>query len=130
MNKIISSINEKGGTGKTTSVLGITAKLKKEGKKVLLIDLDYQMNLTTSMINDISVKTIFDLLTGTAHISECIQEGEIDIIPGDVRMRNLDKNIEEEIFKEIRMKNALECISEKYDYTMIDCRPWHENSRD
>ncbi len=122
--KVISSINEKGGTGKTTSVLGIGSQLTQEGKKVLYVDLDYQVNLTTSLVEETITKTAFDLITGTADIVDCIQkDGELHIIPGDIRMRNLNDVMRDELFKETRIKDALEALRGSYDYILIDCRP-------
>lgn len=82
------------------------------------------MNLTGSLLDNIEKESIYDLITGEAVIDSCIQEIEgVHIIPGDVRMRNLDKAMDEEIFKEVRIKNALNSLNELYDYALIDCRP-------
>lgn len=120
--KIISIINEKGGTGKTTSTREITGVLKKN-KKCLLIDCDYQANLTGSFGIEFD-KTIYNVMTGE-NINNCILEIEknVDIIPGIINSRDLERDLEWESEKEIILKNKLEELEKKYDYILIDCRP-------
>ncbi|MGL4954704.1 MAG: ParA family protein [Cetobacterium sp.] len=120
--KIISIINEKGGTGKTTSTREITGVLKKN-KKCLLIDCDYQANLTGSFGIEFD-KTIYNVMTGE-NINNCILEIEknVDIIPGIINSRDLERDLEWESEKETILKNKLEELEKKYDYILIDCRP-------
>lgn len=120
--KIISVINEKGGTGKTTSTREIAGVLKKS-KKCLLIDCDYQANLTGSFGIEFD-KTIYNVMTGE-DINNCILELEknVDIIPGIINSRDLETALEWESSKEEILKNKLETLNKKYDYVVIDCRP-------
>ncbi|MCQ9627527.1 ParA family protein [Cetobacterium somerae] len=120
--KIISIINEKGGTGKTTSTREITGVLKKN-KKCLLIDCDYQANLTGSFGIEFD-KTIYNVMIGE-NINNCILEIEknVDIIPGIINSRDLERDLEWESEKETILKNKLEELEKKYDYILIDCRP-------
>ena len=120
--KIISIINEKGGTGKTTSTREITGVLKKN-KKCLLIDCDYQANLTGSFGIEFD-KTIYNVMLGE-NINNCILEIEknVDIIPGIINSRDLERDLEWESEKETILKNKLEELEKKYDYILIDCRP-------
>lgn len=120
--KIISIINEKGGTGKTTSTREITGVLKKN-KKCLLIDCDYQANLTGSFSIEFD-KTIYNVMLGE-NINNCILEIEknVDIIPGIINSRDLERDLEWESEKETILKNKLEELEKKYDYILIDCRP-------
>lgn len=120
--KIISIINEKGGTGKTTSTREITGVLKKN-KKCLLIDCDYQANLTGSFGIEFD-KTIYNVMIGE-NINNCILEIEknVDIIPGIINSRDLERDLQWESEKETILKNKLEELEKKYDYILIDCRP-------
>ncbi len=120
--KIISVINEKGGTGKTTSTREIVGVLKKS-KKCLLIDCDYQANLTGSFNIEFD-KNIYNVMTGE-NINNCILEIDknVDIIPGTISARDLENALEWESEKELILKNKLEQLEKKYDYIFIDCRP-------
>ena len=90
--KVISLINQKGGTGKTTSAVNIAGRLKMLGKKVLLIDLDYQRNLTVSITEKNFEKTIFNLMADRMAVNEVIYNTNgFDIIPGDIKMRKTRK---------------------------------------
>lgn len=122
--KVISLINQKGGTGKTTSAVNIAGKLKMLGKRVLLVDLDYQRNLTVSITEEDFNNTVFNLMADKLHIEEAIyQINGFDLIPGDIRMRRLEKEIEERVFKELILSKALGKVKDNYDYCIIDCRP-------
>lgn len=122
--KVISLINQKGGTGKTTSAVNIAGKLKMLGKRVLLVDLDYQRNLTVSITEEDFTNTVFNLMADRLHIGEAIyQINGFDLIPGDIRMRRLEKEIEERVFKELILSKALSKVKDNYDYCIIDCRP-------
>ena len=122
--KVISLINQKGGTGKTTSAVNIAGRLKMLGKKVLLIDLDYQRNLTVSITEKNFEKTIFNLMADRMAVNEVIYNTNgFDIIPGDIKMRKLEKEIEDRVFKELILSKSLEKIKMEYDYCIIDCRP-------
>jgi chromosome partitioning protein len=122
--KVISLINQKGGTGKTTSAVNIAGKLKMLGKKVLLVDLDYQRNLTVSITGEEFENTIFNVMANRVPISEVIHNANgFDLIPGDIKMRKLEKEIEDRVFKELILSKSLNKIKENYDYCIIDCRP-------
>lgn len=120
--KVISIINEKGGTGKTTSTREITGVLKKT-KKCLLIDCDYQANLTGSFGIDFD-KSIYNVMVGE-DINDCIitLEKNVDIIPGIINARDLENALEWESNKEEILKVQLEKLKKNYDYIIIDCRP-------
>lgn len=123
MAHIISVINNKGGTGKTTTVLNLGAALKKKKKKVLLIDLDSQSNLTHALhINDYNFH-IGDLLLNKCNIDECLQKAEgIDIIPSKANLIDYENQINNEPGREFLLKEAL-ANSNGYDYIIMDCPP-------
>ncbi len=123
--KFISVVNQKGGTGKTTSVVSLGAALAQRDKKVLLIDLDPQGNLTYSLgINEFD-HTIGDVLMGDATVKESIlkvaHEG-LDIIPSSIDLANIEMSMAQIKQRELQLKKTLKGLG-KYDYVLIDCPP-------
>ena len=129
MAKIIAIANQKGGVGKTTTVVNIAAGLAELGKKVLCIDLDPQGNLSDYLGYDFTGKrTIVDVLKETAKLSECIQTAKnepIDYVPADISLATADMFLAQTMCREQILDKAISCdsISEDYDYLLIDCLP-------
>ena len=134
MGKIISLVNQKGGVGKTTTSINLSASLALLGKKILLIDLDPQGNATTGVgVNKGEIaNSIYDLLRGTCEISEVIIKTSfrnLDIIPATIQLAGIDielidKSRSDPSFKKsYQLKEKLEIIKDKYDYIIIDCPP-------
>ncbi len=134
MGKIISLVNQKGGVGKTTTSINLSASLALLGKHVLLIDLDPQGNATTGVgINKGDIKkSVYDLLRDTAIASEIIVKTEfknLDIIPATIQLAGIDIELIEKgktdpAFKRShQLKNKIELIKDDYDYIIIDCPP-------
>lgn len=121
--KVIVFMNEKGGVGKTTGAREVAGVLKKN-KKILLIDCDFQKNLSRSFLDEIPENTIFSVMTG-GDIKDCILPicKNVDIIPGDLNLRNLDENLRDVPSVHEILKNKLEEIKNDYDYIIVDCRP-------
>lgn len=123
--KLVSVVNQKGGTGKTTTVISLGAVLALEGKKVLLIDLDPQGNLSYSLgINQFET-TIGDIITGEAPVEKGILtiEGEgLDIIPSTIALADTELTLSSLDNREFKLKNSLEGLT-NYDYVIIDCPP-------
>ena len=119
---ITSIINQKGGTGKTTTAVNLASALVKKKKKVLVIDLDPQGNLSYSLgINDFDL-TISDVLQKKAQLSEVVVEREgIAVAPTDRSLSTFEfgnhKKGSEYLLKEVLSK------SRTYDYILIDCPP-------
>ena len=134
MGKMISLVNQKGGVGKTTTSINLSASLAYLGKKVLLLDLDPQGNTTTGIgmnKGDID-RTIYDVLTGKCNIEDAIihtQYKRLDLIPATVNLSGLDteffeKSKEEPNFvKGAQLKNKIKSIRDNYDYIIVDCPP-------
>lgn len=126
--KTIAFINQKGGTGKTTTTLSVGAALARDGYKVLLIDIDPQGNLTTSAglkeLGD-NEPTVYEVLKGEASINAAIKHktGAYDILPTDIRQSGADIELASVPGRELLLKEALEELKTAYDYVLIDCPP-------
>lgn len=123
--KTITVINQKGGVGKSTTVLSIGAGLILQGHKVLYVDLDAQCNLTYTIGASAKIKpcNIFDVLQNPNKIHEGIQSTKNgDIIAGTIELSGADMLITQ-TGKEYRLREALEKIANQYDYCVIDTPP-------
>ena len=134
MGKIISLVNQKGGVGKTTTSINLSASLAVLGKKVLLVDLDPQGNATTGIgvsKGDID-KSVYDVLTDKCSIDEAIirtKYKRLDVLPATINLAGIDielieKSREEPAFsKGGQLKNKIETVKDNYDYIIMDCPP-------
>ncbi|HOP05495.1 MAG TPA: ParA family protein [Tenuifilaceae bacterium] len=121
---VFTIINNKGGTGKTTTVLNLGAALVRKKKKVLLIDLDSQCNLTSALGIETTSQGIGDLLLGNCSINEAIvQNGGIDAIPSTEKLLDIEFQLNNEPGREYMLKEELEKVQDSYDYILIDCPP-------
>jgi len=128
MGKIISVSNQKGGVGKTTTALSLSAALGVLEKKVLLIDMDPQSNATSGLGIDSNEATLssYDLIIGNAKASNIViqtSSPNLDLIPAKIDLVGLEIEIVNESSREYLLKNTLEKIKEKYDFIIIDCPP-------
>ena len=134
MGKIISLVNQKGGVGKTTTSINLSASLAVLGKKVLLIDLDPQGNTTTGVgINKGEIeKSIYDVLIGECTIEEATIKTKyknLYVLPATLNLAGLEAEFFEKsrtitgFKKGEQLKNCLSSVNEKYDYVIIDCPP-------
>jgi chromosome partitioning protein len=125
MKKIISIINHKGGVGKTTSTANIGAGLCRLGKKVLLIDLDPQANLTINFgINpQEQEETIYDALIGKCTLPVIHKENNPDIAPSTLDLSVVEMELNNEPGRESILRRLIERLKFQYDYVLIDCPP-------
>ena len=131
--KIISIINQKGGVGKTTTVINLASALSQQGKKILVIDLDPQGNATTGLglsNTEESNETIYGILNGAKSISDVIKKTQfenLDLITSNVDLSGLEVETagdnERAFILKTKLSAYLNNSSSLYDYILIDCPP-------
>lgn len=128
MGRIIAIANQKGGVGKTTTSINLSAAMAASGKKILVIDTDPQGNTTSGFgieKNDLE-NTIYELMLSECSIKECILNDAIDgvsIIPSNVNLAAAEIELIGIDKKEFILKREVEWIKDSYDYIIIDCPP-------
>lgn len=125
MTRVIALVNQKGGVGKTTSTINIGAGLAKKGKRVLLVDLDPQGNLTYSLgikADEVS-PTIYQVMKDEATAKDAIIKGEFDVIPANIQLSGAELELSSVAGRELILKEALEPLLPDYDYILIDAPP-------
>lgn len=128
MGRTIAIANQKGGVGKTTTSINLSAALAEKGKNVLVIDCDPQGNTTSGFgieKNDLD-NTIYELMLGECSVHDCIIKSEINnisIIPSNVNLAAAEIELIGVEKKEFILKREIDWIKEDYDYIIIDCPP-------
>ncbi len=129
MGRIIAIANQKGGVGKTTTSINLSACLAEAGKKVLVIDLDPQGNTTSGFGIDKSEieNTVYELILGQCSIRESMMKVEnienLTLIPSNVNLAGAEIELLDIKEKEYVLRNAVDYIKMDYDYIIIDCPP-------
>lgn len=120
---IIAIVNQKGGTGKTTTTVNLGCALAKKGKKVLLVDLDAQGNLSYSLGLTEFENTMAEVLVGEAELNDILLESEnVHVAPSNIGLADVELSIASVENRESLLKNQLDQLNE-YDYVLIDCPP-------
>ncbi len=123
--RTVAIANQKGGVGKTTTAINLSVGLALLGKRVLVVDMDYQANCTSSFGLSNPKRGVAEVIIGECTIEEAIQptvEG-VDILPSSFRMAALDEGLRDEPGKEMLLRLALAAVNKRYDYIIIDCPP-------
>ena len=128
MCEIMAIANQKGGVGKTTTTINLSAALAEKGKKVLVIDMDPQGNTTSGLGLDKNNQkyTVYDLLLGEASIEECIVRevfDNLDVLPSNVDLSGSEIELIGVERKEYILKENVRQVKDDYDYIIIDCPP-------
>ncbi|MFS0575830.1 AAA family ATPase [Sporosarcina sp. 179-K 3D1 HS] len=128
MGRIIAIANQKGGVGKTTTSVNLSACLAHIGKKVLLIDTDPQGNATSGVgVNKGDVhQCIYDILIDDVDVKEVIRPSKVenlDVIPATISLAGAEIELVSTISREVRLKHAIQEAKSMYDYIIIDCPP-------
>ena len=128
MGRIIAIANQKGGVGKTTTAINLSACLAEAGQRVLVIDIDPQGNTTSGLgVDKNSVEnTLYELLLGEAETKDTIIKNvveNVDLIPSNVNLSGAEIELVGIDNKEFILKGITDKLRRKYDYIILDCPP-------
>ncbi len=128
MGRTIAIANQKGGVGKTTTAINLSACLAEKGKKVLAVDMDPQGNMTSGLgVDKDSVEnTIYNLIIGEAKMEEVLIKDvleNLDIIPTNIDLSGAEIELLDVEEKEYIVRNEIDKIKDNYDFIIIDCPP-------
>lgn len=128
MGRIIAVANQKGGVGKTTTTINLSACLAEQGQKVLVIDVDPQGNTTSGLGIDKNntENTVYELMLGEASIDDCIYKSvmdDLDVIPSNVNLAGAEIDLIDIDDREYILKKIVNSLKEKYDFILLDCPP-------
>lgn len=128
MGKILGVVNQKGGVGKTTTAINLSACLSIEGLNILLVDCDPQANASSGLglQRDDNRHSIYDVLVGSASAEQVILPTELkglSILPGSKNLTGANVELANAEGREAKLRQALEPIKEKYDLVVLDCPP-------
>lgn len=128
MGRTIAIANQKGGVGKTTTAINLSACLAEKGKKVLAVDMDPQGNMTSGLgVDKDSVEnTIYNLIIGESKMEEVLIKDvleNLDIIPTNIDLSGAEIELLDVEEKEYIVRNDIDKIKDNYDFIIIDCPP-------
>ena len=127
MGKVIAVANQKGGVGKTTTSVSLSAALAEKGKRVLLVDCDPQGNATSGFgINKQELElSVYDIIIDEWNISDIIlpTDYKIDIAPSQIGLAGAEIELSSLEDREYRLQRGINTVREKYDFIIIDCPP-------
>ncbi len=128
MGRVIAIANQKGGVGKTTTAINLSACLAEAGQRVLVIDIDPQGNTTSGLgvAKDEAEETVYQVLIQETDISDAIIKNiydNLDIIPSNVNLAGAEIDLIDVEDREYILKNALSKVRDNYDFVILDCPP-------
>ncbi|MFM8486687.1 MAG: ParA family protein, partial [Bacteroidota bacterium] len=123
MGIVISLLNHKGGVGKTTSAVNIGAAMVELGKRVLLIDLDPQANLTVSLGIPRQKVTIYEALRGESEVVPFSCKPNLDVVVSSLDLSGAEMELINEAGREFILRELLAQVADDYDFVIIDCPP-------
>ena len=126
MAKIISIINQKGGVGKTTTAVNLSAIMADMGQRVLIIDLDPQGNTTSGLGMAVEDKSIYEVLMGRIQMKDVVEKTDfrnLSIAGSDIRLADAELQLVNVDKREFRLKTAIAAVAKDFDFILIDCPP-------
>ena len=128
MTRIYTLVNQKGGVGKTTTTINLGAYLAQKGQRVLVVDLDPQANATSCLgVDKLSVQGgTYEALLGDSNIISYVLFNErlkLSLLPSSPSLAGAEVELVDETARELRLRNAIGPLADKYDYILIDCPP-------
>lgn len=128
MGRVIAIANQKGGVGKTTTTVNLSACLAVKGKRILTIDIDPQGNTTSGLgIDKAEVKeSIYDVIINDVSLSDTVVSTKINTLslsPSNIHLAGAEVELVSVISREMRLKTAIAAIKDQYDFILIDCPP-------